>query len=111
MLKSIRNTDWVDIKKKSLKDILFQNFLIKIKNQYELRDIQVRCLYNTINLGLMLKSIKNSDVIYEDGEIKGIKGFIFSKGKYRIDIDIYAGLDEDVSKNSNKKEDKLLRNL
>lgn len=110
-LKAIKNTEWSEIKKKSLKDILFQNFLINSKKTFELSDYQLKKIYNSINLGLMLKSIKNSDIIYEDGEIKEIKGIVFSKGKYRIDIDIYSGLDEEVSKTVEKKDRKLLRFL
>lgn len=110
-LKNIKNSDWNDIKKKSLKDILFQNFLIRSKKEYELSDYQLKKIYNSINLGLMLKSIKNTDIIYDKGEIKEIKGITFSKGKYHIDIDIYSGLDEEVSKVSEKKEKKLLRYL
>lgn len=111
MLKSVKDTEWTEIKKKSYKDILFQNFLIKAKKEYELRDIQVKRLYNSINLGLMLKSIKNSDIVYKNGEILEIKGIQFTKNKYKIDIDIYSGLDEEVSKIVEKKSDKLLRNL
>jgi len=107
----LRQTEWNDIKKKSVRDILFQNYLIKQKKEYELRDSQIRCLYHTINLGLMLKSIKNTDVVYQNGEIVEIKGISFTKGKYKIDIDIYSGLDEEVVKGSGKKEEKLLRNL
>ena len=110
-LKNIKNTEWNDIKKKSTKDILFQNFLIDVKKKYELRDSQLKCLYNSINLGLMLKSIKNTDIVYKNGEIQEIKGFFFTKGKYRIDLDIYAGLDEEVSKVVEKREEKFLRNL
>lgn len=110
-LKNLKNTEWNDIKKKSTKDILFQNFLIDAKKKYELRDSQLKCLYNSINLGLMLKSIKNTDIIYKNGEIQEIKGFVFSKGKYRIEVDIYSGLDDEVSKVIEKKEEKFLRNL
>lgn len=110
-LKAIKNTDWSEIKKKSLRDILFQNFLINAKKTYELSDYQLKKIYNSINLGLMLKSIKNSDILYENGEIKEIKGIVFYKGKYNIDIDIYSGLDEEVSKTVEKKERKLLRYL
>ena len=110
-LKNIKNSDWNDIKKKSLKDILFQNFLIKSKKKYELSDYQLKKIYNSINLALMLKSIKNTDIIYDKGEIKEIKGISFSKGKYQIDIDIYSGLDDEVSKVSEKREKKLLRYL
>lgn len=111
VLKSVKDTEWTEIKKKSYKDILFQNFLIKAKKEYELRDVQVKRLYNSINLGLMLKSIKNSDIVYKNGEILEIKGIQFTKNKYKIDIDIYSGLDEEVSKIVEKKTEKLLRNL
>uniref|UniRef100_A0A6C0KGH8 Uncharacterized protein n=1 Tax=viral metagenome TaxID=1070528 RepID=A0A6C0KGH8_9ZZZZ len=110
-LKILKQTEWNDIKKKSVKDILFQNYLIKHKKENELRDSQIRCLYHTINLGMMLKSIKNTDIVYHDGEIFEIKGITFAKGKYKIDIDIYSGLDEEVSKVSEKKDEKLLRHL
>jgi hypothetical protein len=110
-IKNIKNVDWNDIKKKSIKDILFQNYIINVKKKYDLRDSQVKCLYNTINLGLMLKSIKNSDIVYINGEIQEIKGFSFYQGKYKIDLDIYSGLDEEVGKVIGKKEDKFLRNL
>jgi hypothetical protein len=110
-LKCIKNTDWIDIKKKSLKDILLQNFLIKTKKVYELTDYQLKKIYNSINLGLMLKSIKNTDIIYDNGEIKEIKGIVFHTGKYLIDIDIYSGLDEEISKSIEKKDRKLLRYL
>jgi hypothetical protein len=110
-LKSTKNIDWNDIKKKSLKDILFQNYLIDVKRNYELRDIQIKRLYNSINLGLMLKSIKNHDIIYENGKISEINGITFSKGKYKIEIDIYSGLDDEVVKTIEKKGQKMLKDL
>ena len=110
-IKSLKNMEWENIKKKSLKDILFQNYLIHMKETYELRDVQIKKLYNLINLGLMLKSIKNSDIIYEEGKIKDIKGIVFTKGKYKIELDIYSGLDDEITKSIEKKEEKLLRNL
>lgn len=110
-LKNTKNIDWNDIKKKSLKDILFQNYLIEMKKTYELRDIQLKRLYNSINLGLMLKSIKNYDIIYENGKIIEINGISFSKGKYKIEIDIYSGLDEEVSKTVEKRGQKMLKDL
>lgn len=110
-LKQLRFVEWSEIKKKSLKDILFQNYVIRMKYQYELRDVQVKKLYNTINLGLLLKSIKNTDITYVDGEIQEIRGFHFAKGKYRVDMDIYSGLEEEIGKASEKKGQKRLRDL
>ena len=110
-LNNVKNMEWSEIKKKSLKDILFQNFLIRMKYQHELRDSQVKKLYKTINLGLMLKSIKNTDIRYENGEIQEIRGISFTRGRYRVDFDIYSGLEDEVGKAVEKKDAKLLRYL
>lgn len=110
-LKSLKNLEWCNIKKKSVKDIMFQNYLINMKKVYSLRDSQIKKIYNFINLGIMLKSIKNSDIVYESGEIKEIIGISFVKGKYSLDMDIYSGLDEEVGKPTNKKGQKRLRDL
>ena len=48
---------------------------------------------------------------FENGKIKDIKGIVFTKGKYKIELDIYSGLDDEISKSIEKKEEKLLRNL
>lgn len=110
-LEKIRHLEWADIKKKSMKEILFQNFLIRMKSVHELKDVQVKKLYNTIHLGCLLKSIKNTDVLYSNGDIQEIRGFHFSKGRYRVDMDLYSGLEEEVGRTVEKKEDRRLRYL
>lgn len=110
-LSKLREMDWGEIKKKSFRDILFQNFIINAKKTYDLKDYQLKCLYNVINLGIILKSIKNSDITYENGEITEIKGITFTKGKYEILLDIYAGLDDETAKTIDKKSSKLLSTL
>lgn len=111
-LKGLKNQDWTSLKKKSYKDIVFQNFLIEMKKKWKLNINQIKKIHNFINLGLMLKSIKNTDIIYENGKITEIIGITFTEGKYEIDIDIYSGLDDDPSlKNNCKKEQKYLKLL
>jgi len=92
-IRKLRSCDWNEIKKKSTKDILFQNYLIEMKNQFELKNIQIKKLYNVINLCIILKSISSSDIHYENGKILYINGITFSKGKYKVDIDIYKNID------------------
>jgi len=92
-IKKIRTCSWNEIKKKGTKDILFQNYLIQKKQEYELKSIQIKKLYNLINLCVILKSISNADIDYQDGEIRNINGISFSKGKYKVDIDIYKNID------------------
>lgn len=93
-IKKIRSCAWAEIKKKGTKDILLQNFLIQMKYEYDLRQVHMKKLYNLINLCMMLKSITNQDIVYEDGEILSIHGITFSKGKYHFDIDIYKNIDD-----------------
>ena len=92
-IRKIKTCTWNEIKKKGTKDILLQNFLIEMKYRFELRITQIRKLYNLINLCMFLKSISASDIEYIDGEIKNINGIVFSKGKYKVDIDIYKNID------------------
>ena len=94
--KELRNYDWNSIKKKSIKDMLFQNYLIEMKKKYNLKSIQIKKIYNFINLGLLLKHIKNSDITYNNGKIEDIKCITFShstnpqnpNGKYKCNLDI-----------------------
>jgi len=92
-IKKIRQGSWVDIKKKSIKDILFQNYVIHMKQEFNLSNYQIKKLYNVINLCIVLKSISNNDIIYKDGEIVSINGIQFSNGSYELDIDIYKNID------------------
>ena len=92
-IKKIRTCRWNEIKTTGIRDILFQNYLIEMKNKFELKSSQIKKLYVLINLCLTLKSISNSDIDYVDGEIKTVNGITFSKGKYKVDIDIYKNID------------------
>ena len=110
-LNTYKNADWGSIKKKGLKDILIQNYLIECKKKYEIGDYQIKKLYNLINLGIMLKSIDSTDVIYENGVITDINGINFNKGKYIVTIDIYSALEEDNSCTTKITGKKLLKDL
>jgi hypothetical protein len=92
-IKKINSCSWNEIKKKGTKDILIQNYLIKMKKMFDLKNVQIKKLYNLINLCIIIKSITNQDIDYFDGEIKSIRGITFSKNKYKVDIDIYKNID------------------
>lgn len=79
---------WSSIKKKSLKDSLIQNFIIKVKKDYKLNNLQIRSLQKIINLGLIFKTISHKDIHLQDGEIDEIDGIEFEEGKFRITKDL-----------------------
>ena len=89
-INDVLQQDWSDIRKKNLKDMLFQNYMIRMKNEYELKDIQIKKLYSFINFCLLLKTMTNQSVTYINGRIESINGITFSKGKYKIDLELYA---------------------
>jgi hypothetical protein len=109
-LQEYKTLGWGAIKKKGIKEILIQNYLIDMQKKYKLSDTQIKKLYNIINLGIMLKSIKASDIVYQDGEVRNIKGITFCIEKYIITVDIYT-CPMDESKTSLSKKDKYLKEL
>ena len=52
-----------------------------MKEKYDLSSKQITTLYNVILLGLLLHTIKTSDIEYSDGLIKKIKSIDFKKQK------------------------------
>jgi hypothetical protein len=90
----VSNKEWKDIKKKNIKDILIEKFVISIKQKYNLNVSQTQKLLNMINIYFKFKIITNDDVIYDSNkcEIVSIKGMDFSmlgdKKISNIQIDI-----------------------
>jgi len=81
--------NWNNIRKKNIKDMLIENFVINMKNKYSLTLKQSRKLISSIFIGMIFKVITAKDIDYEDGEIKGIDGFSFKDNEILIERDIY----------------------
>ena len=81
--------DWGSIRKKNLKDILIELFIIRMKNKYKLSIKQSKQLMSTINMALVFQTISGDDIHYTDGEIKTIEGVIFDQEKFTIDPSLY----------------------
>ena len=81
--------NWNNIRKKNIKDMLIENFVINMKNKYSLNTKQCRKLISSIFIGMIFKVITSKDIDYDDGEIKGIDGFVFKTNEVSIERDIY----------------------
>lgn len=81
--------NWNNIRKKNIKDMLIENFVINMKNKYSLTLKQSRKLISSIFIGMIFKVITAKDIDYDDGEIKGIDGFSFRENEILIEKDIY----------------------
>ena len=81
--------NWNNIRKKNIKDMLIENFAIKMKNKHSLNLKQSRKLISSIFIGMIFKVISSKDINYENGEILSIDGFSFNENEVIIERDIY----------------------
>lgn len=84
---------WNSIRKKNVKDLLIENFVITMKNKHNLSIKQTRYLLSIIFIAMVFKVITAKDIDYRDGKIHNIEGIDFvnknvvmRKNVYNIDI-------------------------
>lgn len=86
---NINKKSWVDIKKKNMKDLLLEMYVINMGKKYELSTKQCRYLLSVLFLALILKVIVSKDIQYEDGHVTNISGIEFQKHKIILKRDLY----------------------
>lgn len=69
--------NWKEIKKKCIKDMLIEKYVIKMKKKYSLNKENTRKLISIIYIFTIFKIISSADIEYIKGEIKNIKGIKF----------------------------------
>ena len=84
---------WSNIRKKNIKDLLIENYVIDMKKRYLLTIKQTRNLLSMIFIGMVFKVINVKDIDYEEGIIKNINGIsfknkqvVFEKDMYKFDV-------------------------
>ena len=82
-------SSWSSIRKKSIKELLIELFVTRMKNKYSLSLKQSRHLLSSIFMAMVFKVITSDDIEYEDGGIQAINGISFLKGKVIIERDLY----------------------
>ena len=81
--------NWSNIRKKNIKDLLIENYVIDVKNKFCLTVKQARNLLSLIFIGMVFKVITVKDIIYEDGVITNIDGISFKNKEIILKNDIY----------------------
>lgn len=108
---------WSSIRKKNIKELLIDNFVIKMGKEYSLTDKQVKYLSLVINTLTLFKLITKKDIEYDDEVIISINGFEFEKGVIKIKDVVYNSADKafeddkDRSENFDKIWQKFLKDL
>lgn len=81
---------WDNIRKKNVKDILYEKFVLEMMEKYSLSIKQGKYLLSLITVGIMFKMITSKDIQYEGEKIKSIAGISFEKGKIKLARTLYS---------------------
>tara|TARA_Y100000389_G_scaffold203882_2_gene253929 strand:+ start:2453 stop:3121 length:669 start_codon:yes stop_codon:yes gene_type:complete len=87
-IKDSRKT-WNDIRKKNIKELLIEQYAVKMKNKFSLSIKQSRQLFKVIIIALVLKIITTNDIHYENGSILKIQGIDFEPKKIIFERNLY----------------------
>lgn len=80
---------WNSIKKKNLKDILIEKYVLNEKKKNLLTFKQSRYLLCLIFITMVFKIITQKDIIYNNGVIKNIEGINISKKNIKLKRTLY----------------------
>lgn len=73
--------DWGSIRKKNVRDTLYEKYVIEMKHKHKLNIKQCKYLLSIIIISIMFKTISTKDIEYEDDRIRNIKGIEFEDGE------------------------------
>tara|TARA_Y100000389_G_C17301926_1_gene433413 strand:- start:153 stop:746 length:594 start_codon:yes stop_codon:yes gene_type:complete len=81
--------NWNSIKRKNIKLLFIEKFIIEKSQQYNLSLDVSKKLLDKLYLGLLLKSINKNHIIFDNFKIKDITCLTFSNKNFDLDLDIY----------------------
>ena len=83
MEKNIKESrsNWISIRKKNIKDSLYEKYILEMKNTYSLSNKQCKYLSSLISVSMVFKTLTPKDIIYENDKIIRIEGIDFDKEK------------------------------
>ena len=81
--------EWSDIRKKNIKDLLVERYVVDMKNKYSLTIKQSKYLLSILFIAIVFKVITSEDIEYSDSKIQNINGIEFTKKKIIIKRNIY----------------------
>ena len=88
-IKDSRQT-WTDIKKKNIKELLIELYVVRMKKKHSLSLKQSRHLLSIITVALCFKVLTGDDIFYKDGQIASIEGIDFLNKQVVIKRNLYS---------------------
>lgn len=81
--------DWNNIKKKNIKLLFIEQYIIENQKKYNLSRSDCQKLLNIVLLGVLLKTITSNDIVFVDKKIKKIEGISFKQNKFINNINLF----------------------
>jgi hypothetical protein len=81
--------EWGNIRKKNIKDLLVERYVIDMKNKHSLSIKQSKYLLSVIFIAIVFKVITSKDIEYSNGKIQNIDGIEFTDEKILVKRNIY----------------------
>jgi hypothetical protein len=69
--------DWGSVRKKTVRDSLYEKYVLQCKDRYNLTISQCKYLLAVITISLMFKTITSKDITYNEDGIENINGIDF----------------------------------
>lgn len=106
--------EWNGIRKKYIRDAIYEKYVLEMKNKFDLTFKQCRWLLSVISLSLLFKTLTSKDIVFRDNAITEIKGIQFQPRKIifakRLTNDADEGGNEE-DEDEGEKEVKTLSDL
>ena len=80
---------WNDIRKKNIKELMIELYVIRMKKEHSLSIKQTRHLLSVIFIAMVFKVITSEDIDYQNGRIVNIDGIDFIKKQVIIKRNLY----------------------
>jgi hypothetical protein len=88
--------EWSNIRKKNIKDLLVERYVIDMKEKHSLNIKQSKYLLSILFMAIVFKVITSKDIDYSNGKIQKIDGIGFSNKKIILNRNIY-NIDTNIS--------------
>lgn len=82
-------TLWTNIRKKNVKDLMIELYVIRMKKKHQLNHKQTKYLMSIIFLAIVFKVITYKDIDYSENKINHIDGIDFENKKVILKTNIY----------------------
>jgi len=89
--------NWANIKRKNVRDLLIEKYIIEMKCKYGLTIKQAQYLFSLIFIAMIFKAISHKDIEYSDGKIHHINGINFEHKRIIVIRDIFTMCENNAS--------------